>query len=641
MKKIILLIAVLIAAGLTNSQAQDTWTQKANFGGDARRGATGFSIGDKGYIGTGYKQTGEIYGIFLKDFWEYDSSNNTWTQKADFGGAARTGAVSFSIGGKGYIGTGGSVNMFGQNSVQYKDFWEYDPATNNWLQKADFGGAARTGATSFSINGKGYIGTGGSNDASGGNSMLYKDFWEYDTASNTWTQKADFGGVGRNFAASFTINGKGYIGTGGTGNPCSSGGNALKDFYEYNPANNTWMQKADFGGIVRYHATGFSIGSKGYMGTGNSCTIEEMGDMWEYTPASNSWTQNWDLGGPGRYWAVSFTINCKGYIATGGYFDSPGTYGAYNDFWEWQGGKCDESKLSITNVIPDNASLAESFVLWEGSIDDDPKPLKVCADGSHATNFKFTNNNASINSAYIGFRIKSDPNGYDTDQIGDFFVSNNDNVVSALYYHPTYVGESHKPKRTDTIEIYTPTDGVLFNIPLEIYRAPIVFVHGLMGNEGTFAPMETRLKIDSFYVEKLTTKVNYTYSTWKGFEENTSVVPDGINALLITCRAYGFSAGKVNLIGHSLGGIMSRLYLQGNYGVTYRNDVNEIITINTPHSGTQLADNVVGAENGVGCTIMKFIYSESEAACPTLLVDLSVDGFAIDDELNGPLLNAN
>ena len=30
------------------------WTQKADFGGTARDCAAGFSIGSKGYIGTGY-----------------------------------------------------------------------------------------------------------------------------------------------------------------------------------------------------------------------------------------------------------------------------------------------------------------------------------------------------------------------------------------------------------------------------------------------------------------------------------------------------------------------------------------------------------------------------------------------------------
>ena len=41
-----------------------------------------------------------------------------------------------------------------------------------------------------------------------------------------------------------------------------------KDFWEYDPAANTWTQKADFGGTARYYAVGFSIGSKGYIGTG-------------------------------------------------------------------------------------------------------------------------------------------------------------------------------------------------------------------------------------------------------------------------------------------------------------------------------------------------------------------------------------
>ena len=40
----------------------------ANFTGDARALANGFSIGDKGYIGTGYG----VFGDPLQDLWEYD-----------------------------------------------------------------------------------------------------------------------------------------------------------------------------------------------------------------------------------------------------------------------------------------------------------------------------------------------------------------------------------------------------------------------------------------------------------------------------------------------------------------------------------------------------------------------------------------
>src|SRR5438552_3611955 len=99
MKKILLLLASCIMQ-LAHVLAQDRWVQKADFGGGGRNLAAGFSIGDKGYIGTGHS-TG-----YVKDFWEYDPPTNVWTKKADFGGSARNAAVGFSIGTKGYIGTG-------------------------------------------------------------------------------------------------------------------------------------------------------------------------------------------------------------------------------------------------------------------------------------------------------------------------------------------------------------------------------------------------------------------------------------------------------------------------------------------------------------------------------------------------------
>lgn len=92
---------LLITCCFTDSRAQGTWTEKAIFSGGGRRGAVGFSIGNKGYIGTGYS------GVSYKtDFWEYDPILDSWTQKADFGGGARYHATGFSIGNMGYIGTG-------------------------------------------------------------------------------------------------------------------------------------------------------------------------------------------------------------------------------------------------------------------------------------------------------------------------------------------------------------------------------------------------------------------------------------------------------------------------------------------------------------------------------------------------------
>jgi hypothetical protein len=318
----------------------DTWTQKADFGGTERYGAVGFSIGSRGYIGTGLNSS---YS-YTRDFWEYDPAANTWTQKADFGGTERYGAVGFSIGSKGYIGTGFEVSY-----SRTKDFWEYDPAANTWTQKADFGGTERYGAVGFSIGSKGYIGT-GSIEWFGGASLV-EDFWEYDQTANTWTEKAAFGGRHRDGAVGFSIGSKGYVGTG-------YNGSYTYDFWEYDPALNAWTQKANFGPIVpqvQCNAVGFSIGSKGYIGTGFIGSYTK--DFWEYEPALNTWTQKADFGGIGRYMAVGFSIGSKGYIGTG---DGEGV--KTKDFWEYEPADTtpdqftftDQTGVALSSVITSN-----------------------------------------------------------------------------------------------------------------------------------------------------------------------------------------------------------------------------------------------------------------------------------------------
>ena len=208
MKKFVAVaVAVLLYSFICVSMAfatADTWTQKADFGGSARCASVGFSIGSKGYIGTGSAD-----GVTpFQDFWEYDPAADTWTQKADVGGLPRMLAIGFSIGSKGYIGTG-SRNLFPAAADAYKDFWEYDPTANTWTQKADFGGEGRQYAAGFVIGNKGYIGNGET-----ANSITFKDFWEYDPTTDTWTQKADISAPIRAFPTTFSIGGKGYFGTG-------------------------------------------------------------------------------------------------------------------------------------------------------------------------------------------------------------------------------------------------------------------------------------------------------------------------------------------------------------------------------------------------------------------------------------------
>ena len=144
----------------------------------------------------------------MRDFWEWDQTTNLWTKKADYPGNSVGGAVGFSIGSKGYIGTGYTITVGYTN-----EFWEYDPATNTWTEKASLPGTLRSYAVGFSIGIKGYIGTGVHVDDLE-NYSFCQDLWEWDQSTNLWTRKADIGGLGRYAAVGFSIGTKGYIGTG-------------------------------------------------------------------------------------------------------------------------------------------------------------------------------------------------------------------------------------------------------------------------------------------------------------------------------------------------------------------------------------------------------------------------------------------
>jgi len=287
----------------------NTWNRKADLPGIGRFYAVSFVIGNNIYVGTG---TGAGTFIYNKDFYEYNTTTDTWTRKSDLPGAARFGSTSFASGGKGYVLTG--ANTTG-------DMWEYDPVSDAWSQKASFPGGRRFHSSSFVIGDKAYVGFGW--DASN----QYNDLWEYTPITNTWTQKASLPGPTRDGAVSFVIGNKGYVGT-GYYYSIGSLGVYLNDFWEYDPVSDAWTQKADLPGSTRRWASGFSINNKGYIGTGSNGN-SSLSDFWEYNPASNTWTQKADFPSTIRYGSVG-SATSKGYITTG---RSSGQNN--NDHWEY------------------------------------------------------------------------------------------------------------------------------------------------------------------------------------------------------------------------------------------------------------------------------------------------------------------
>jgi hypothetical protein len=230
--------------------------------------AFGFTIGNKGYIGTAQGLSGTFY--------EYDFATNTFTPKAIFPAPqSRYGTSTFAVGNKGYVMGG----YYTQNGTFYNssNTYEYDPLINTWNQKADFAWLGMSYGRGFTIGNKGYLVNGKFTLLSGD---IYPDFFrEYDPATDTWTSKAPFPGPPRISTNIFVISGNAYVG-GGSGKV--SGSNVeYKDFYKYNPVADAWAQIPDFPITTQLHFTGFTINSRGYVSYHNQFGPDK---LVKYTP---------------------------------------------------------------------------------------------------------------------------------------------------------------------------------------------------------------------------------------------------------------------------------------------------------------------------------------------------------------------
>lgn len=277
----------------------DFWTQKADMGIlflSERDRAIGMAVNGKGYIGTGQ----DVNGNPFNTWWEYDPAADSWSQKTDFPLNARCRTVGWSLNGKCYLGTG-----FDLAPTYYTGWFQYDPSTDVWTQKGNFPnatGSARYGASGFTIGGKGYV-TCGYNG-----STVFNDLWEYNSANDTWTQKANIG-LGRYSGVGFSIGNYGYVGTG-------YNAGYLKDFWKYNPLTNTWVKISDLPGNGRALSTGFAIGSRGFIVGGSDNVPTTYSELWEYNPYINQWIQR-DSIPQKRYGASVFVIGNTAYIGTG------------------------------------------------------------------------------------------------------------------------------------------------------------------------------------------------------------------------------------------------------------------------------------------------------------------------------------
>lgn len=273
------------------------WIQRSDVPANGRHRGASFSIGNKGYMGLGhYNGTGT--NVVKKDWWEYDPSTNAWTQKADYIGNNGNGnyaPICFSLGVYGYL-AGGTLG----DAMLYR----FDPVLNEWSPTVTCPTTPGNQAC-FTLNGKAYYISG-------------TQVYEFDPNVSFWSPKGPAPFTNTAWNSAFTIGEKAYVKNGSS-------------FWEYKSTMDSWTNRAYFPGLAMAASTAFTQEGKGYIicGYGVGYLSDINSEVWEYDPTQNAWSQLPDFPGSSRRFGSAFSIGDRAYIGMG----TNGTN--FNDFWEF------------------------------------------------------------------------------------------------------------------------------------------------------------------------------------------------------------------------------------------------------------------------------------------------------------------
>ena len=117
----------------------------------------------------------------------------------------------------------------------------------------------------------------------------------------------------------------------------------------------------------------------------------------------------------------------------------------------------------------------------------------------------------------------------------------------------------------------------LFHTDVDAAETPILLVHGIIDNHATFTVMECALRRRGFQ-----TLSTYDYGLLTHNIPHAAARLGEAIAQLSTTIGYE----RIHVIGHSLGGLIARYYVQRLGGDHH---VHTLVTLGTPHQGTQLA----------------------------------------------------
>ncbi len=318
-----------------------------------------------------------------------------------------------------------------------------------------------------------------------------------------------------------------------------------------------------------------------------------------------------DAGGPGN-WGLVDRLPIAGSLALGWSIDFSDDVIAAGDMSNSQNGQeagaafvfMSQGRLELVDVNP--------TFLEGGAVVEDPDVLAsggvvrqgVAADGVTRLLLRYAT--PGVGSVEFALRFPAQaPGDGGLDVLGgdgrnEQVVVNTSSTPGRHYAFAVYRApdefreDGSSPAAYRDIEIvatFSPTSGPgeVQRATIKLARAPLVFLHGLWSSGTTWT---LPLAADSRYAVRQAP----SYPNSLSFSANSLVVFGEIRKALLRYRDQGIAATKADVIAHSMGGLLARIwtthlsYIRNNNFL--QGDLRKLITLDTPHRGSELADGI-------------------------------------------------
>lgn len=174
------------------------------------------------------------------------------------------------------------------------------------------------------------------------------------------------------------------------------------------------------------------------------------------------------------------------------------------------------------------------------------------------------------------------------------------NYGFSYYTPPAFFGDTAESRDVEVEFTFTPNIGngntSRLRATLQVLRPPLVLVHGLWSNAAGWS--EDFVKNSA---TRTSVAADYASTAAASFTDNDKRVRDAVDRAVTLSRKKGFAATQADVTGHSMGGLLTRLYAGAADYKRAENldkgDVHRLVTLDTPHLGSSFANLLVSLHN--------------------------------------------